>query len=257
MKPQTPRSRGVEWILGALILFGVFYFFSYNKNQKKPPVTEETVNEEASIENSSSDSSSLPAKSLDTKTPQLTTASTLGSEEATWASRNMNLLLDQVASCLSVGSNQFSEGTSANRANFLASFQSSLGEPTFQYEDWSNYFLRLENGELRKIRLESSTEVDGLSGKFLKYYAIEQGQEKFIPLSQEQSINPGEAAIEDLKKQGAFVKEQKSSRFYFQNTEEINLIETNGVITGLDMLRENKSLRCTGVATAKMTCDCN
>ena len=165
--------------------------------------------------------------------------------------------LKGIGTCLDIRNSIDSDEQEAKVEFLISSLRSEWGEPTVRTEDWSNTNLTLPNGEERRIRLEIDFDSTDRIVKRLKYYSVDKDKMP-VPLDipPEQIFDPSEEFLASLEKEGQVTLKQKSLRYYFQDGEEIILVERNGVISDLEVNKDGRYYKCKSIDSTQSSCQC-
>jgi hypothetical protein len=96
------------------------------------------------------------------------------------------------------------------------------------------------------------------SGTSLKYYSIgADGEQKELPLTEEQTNDPSETLVASLEADGTVISKSKSQRAFFQNGGNVLTVERNGKLYSFDVPYNEKRFRCEGIdAASTIKCNC-
>lgn len=165
--------------------------------------------------------------------------------------------LKEMSECLNMKVGALDPKAEINFDYFNSMISADLGDIVTQNEEWTAVDLRTSSGEIRRIYVEYSGE-ETPPKKTLKYYAVGAGGERReVPLSKEQMTNPSEALIASLEKDGEVLARSVSRRIFYQNGDDLLLVERNGKIYSFQLPHDGKTYSCWGADTAAtMTCQC-
>ncbi|MBV2169278.1 MAG: hypothetical protein KUL82_11290 [Bdellovibrio sp.] len=165
--------------------------------------------------------------------------------------------LKEMGQCLNMVVSPLDSQSEFNFETLNAAISADLGDVVTQSEEWSATDIRTKSGELRRIYIENSPDIAAESQRTLKYYSLQGGTQKELPLSKEQTTNPSEALVASLESDGELVGRSVSRRLYYQNGDDLLLVERNGKIYSLELPHDGKTFRCTGLDSAvTMKCEC-
>lgn len=165
--------------------------------------------------------------------------------------------LKGIGTCLDIRNTIDSDEQDPKIEFLISSLRSEWGEPTVKTEDWSNTNLTLPNGEERRIRLEIDFDSADRIVKRLKYFSLDKDKMPVpLDLPPEQVFDPSEEFLASLESEGQVTLKQKSLRYYFQDGEEIILIERNGLISDLEVNKDGRYFKCKGLDSQQLSCQC-
>lgn len=166
--------------------------------------------------------------------------------------------LKDMAVCLNMEMNPLDAEAEINFDVLNQAINPDLGEIVTQTEEWTTTDLRTKGGELRRIYIENLPDLEMKTSRSLKYYLYGvDGVQKEIPLAKEQMANPSDALIASLESDGEVVGRSVSRRIFYQNGDDLLLVEKNGKIFSFEMVHDGKTYRCTGADKAStFKCQC-
>lgn len=133
-----------------------------------------------------------------------------------------------------------------------------LGDVVAQEEDWVVTDVRAKSGEYRRVYVENHVDANGTVSRKLKYFSITQGgMQSELPLTPEQSSSPSEALIASLEADGDVVSRSVSRRIFYQNGDDLVLVEKDGKIYSYSLPHDGRTYSCTGAdSSSTMSCQC-
>lgn len=141
--------------------------------------------------------------------------------------------------------------------NLLISLRPAIGELVVQMDDWTQMDLQNPDGTKKRIRTEVNYDNPNEPVKYVQLYNInDQGFPEMQTLDAEKARNPSEDYINYLRAGANLVVDERGSRVYFQEGEEMVLIERTGIIQTLSLTRSGKTFSCTGLDSASSSCQC-
>lgn len=163
-----------------------------------------------------------------------------------------------MAECLNMKVATLDPQAEINFDYFNSVISADLGDIVAQNEDWSATDLRTKSGEIRRIYIETKTDANAEPHRSLKYLAMSPGGgQKELPLSKEQMENPSDTLIASLESDGDIIGRSSSRRIFYQNGDDLLLVERNGKIFSFELPHDGKTFRCTGAdAASTMQCQC-
>lgn len=165
--------------------------------------------------------------------------------------------LGELAQCLNLKVGTLDPQTELNFDYFNSVISLDLGDIVAQKEQWSAIDIRMKAGEIRRIFIENSFSGSE-SPRSLKYYSLSPGgEQKELPLSKEQMENPSDALIASLESDGEVIARSVSRYIFYQNGDDLLLIERNGMIYSFELPHGGKTFICTGADSSQsMKCQC-
>ena len=177
--------------------------------------------------------------------------------KSSWGQKNYTDSLNTLNSCLKINAeSSMNEDLSSNQLVDLLS--KSLGNSERRYPEWSQTDLITGDGIKRRLRVEYEYDENNKVFSTIQSYKLnEKGQVEAETLDMDKSVNPSSEYIESLKTEGEILIDEKSERIYFPKGEELMIITRNGKIESISMLKDGKSVSCTGLdKESKVNCQC-
>lgn len=139
-----------------------------------------------------------------------------------------------------------------------AAINADLGDVVTQNEEWIATDIKTKSGQLRRIYIENQPGPEAETVRTLKYLEYgSEGSAKELPISQEQMKNPSETLIASLEADGDVVGRSVSRRIFYQNGDDLLLVEKNGQIFSFELAHDGATFRCTGAnKSATFQCQC-
>lgn len=166
--------------------------------------------------------------------------------------------LKEMAVCLNMRVSAVDPQAQINFDYFNSLISEDLGDIVAQEEDWVVADVRSKNGEYRRVYVENHTDANGTVSRKLKYFSITPGgMQSELSLAPEQSANPSEALIASLEADGDVVSRSVSRRIFYQNGDDLVLVEKDGKIYSYSLPHDGRTYICTGAdSAATMSCQC-
>lgn len=170
---------------------------------------------------------------------------------------NFSKHLQTIGQCLKIQNRVETEKIEPSYDNLLVSLKPALGELVVQLDDWSQIDLVSPDGTKKRIRTEVNYENPNAPVKFVQLYNINsQGFPEMVTLDAEKSRNPTDDYINYLKGGSESVLDEKGSRAYFPEGEEVVLIERGGRMESVSITKNGKTVTCSGLDTLQSNCQC-
>ena len=160
--------------------------------------------------------------------------------------------------CLHIEVGTFDKSEDFNFESLNELVAPDLGQVVHQEEEWTSTDIKTTSGEIRRIFIKNSGADTGSVTRQLKYYAMNpQGGQKELPISKDQEFNPSETLIASLESDGQLVTKSMARKFFYQNGDDLNVVEKNGQIYSFGLGHEGAFFSCQGVDSAKtINCTC-
>ncbi len=234
-------------------------FYLYDKKNPSEAASPTEKRSAVMVGSQQSDEQLSAAAKLTSKDNTLqTTITPQTSEDIAKVQQNFSAHLHEIARCLEIRTAVDSERVDPTFDNLIVSLRPALGELVVQMEDWTQTDVQAANGELRRIRTEVSYEdTSNAPTKRVQYYKINQdNMPEMQPLDAEKSLNPDDAFLDNLKGGGRTLLEEKAGRAYYQEGEELVIIERNGKIESISLTHGPKTFSCSNLDTLRSSCQC-
>ncbi len=240
----------------------VFYFYDRSQN-KKIPAQQKTENEESlEVVQAASATQSMATETSNEKTLAKAMGTSLGEpakpEENQQVYKNFSEHLKTIGTCLEIKNSVDSDKVDPTFDNLVVSLRPALGEVVVQMDDWTQRDLRNNDGERKRLRTEINYQSnDNQPVKRLQIYKLnEQGMPELQTADPEQSVNPTDAYIDSLRTGFETSLEEKGGRAYYQEGEELVMIERNGKLESISLSKGGKTVSCSGLDSLKSNCQC-
>ena len=223
---------------------------------------------------SAADSSAVDASQIPTvddrkvhpaqKKPTATTTGTpLGAiekktEVTPVVAENFKNHLNKVLECIEPGKKSgLVAGLAPSFDNLIQVFNDNYGQYVVSLEDWTQSDVKLTDGTLRRVRVDT-TYIDQVSPeRHITVFGLDsQGYPQPIDLDAEKAQNPEEEYIKSFLAGSEPVLVEKSQRVYFENGEELILVEQNGRVESMSFSGNGKTATCSGLNKEDSNCQC-
>lgn len=164
----------------------------------------------------------------------------------------------ELGNCLHIEVGTLDQNEDVNFETLNEIVAPELGQVVHQEEEWTSTDIKTSSGEVRRIFIQNSGADTGSITRHLKYYAMApQGGQKELPVSKEQAVNPSDTLIASLESDGQLVTKSTARKFFYQNGDDLNVVEKNGQIYSFGLGHEGAFFSCQGVDSAKtISCTC-
>jgi len=247
-----------------LLAMTIFYFYDH-ADQKKIVVIEKTKKEKISTDQSFVESrpesldESIAQKNTQGRAMGISAGEPATPEENQQVYKIFSEHLKAIGTCLEIKNSIDSDRVDPTFDNLVVSLRPALGEIVVQMDDWTQRDLKNNDGERKRLRTEVNYQDGGTSSptKHVQLYKLnEQGLPELQSIDPEQSVNPSDAYIDSLKAGFETSLEEKGGRAYYQEGEELVMIERNGKLESVSITRNGKTASCTGLDSVKSNCQC-
>ncbi len=257
-----------DFLIGIFVtILAMVSFYFYNRTEQDPQKksAQDLQSTEKSLEQIQAESASATAAtklSNDQTLAKVANASEnepAKPEDILQVSKNFAEHLKVIGTCLEIKNSVDSEKIDPTFDNLIVSLRPALGEVVVQMDDWAQRDLRNTEGERKRLRTEVNYQEGGVSSptRRVQLYKInEQGMPELQNIDAEQSVNPSDAYIEMLKGNFETSLDEKGGRAYYQEGEELVMIERNGKLESVSITRNGKTASCTGLDSLKSNCQC-
>lgn len=172
-------------------------------------------------------------------------------------SKNFAQHLKTIGTCLKINTAVDNPAIEPTYDNLLISLRPAIGELVVQMDDWTQLDLQNPDGTRKRIRTEVSYEDPNAPVKYVQLYNMnDQGFPELQTIDAEKARNPSDDYINYLRGGANLVLDERGSRVYFQEGEEIVLIERAGVIESFSLTKNGKTVSCTGMGDLNSNCQC-
>lgn len=167
--------------------------------------------------------------------------------------------LQAMSKCLNMKMNSLDSQAEFNFQSLNNVINPDFGAIVLQTEEWSATDLRTKSGEVRRIFIETpQNNSNDNPRRQLKYFSISaDGQQTELTISEDLKLNPPESLISSLEADGELIGNSVSRRIYYENGDDLLLVERNGKIFSFELSHEGKTYSCSGMdATSTLACQC-
>lgn len=246
-------------IFGLFIIVGVFI---YSKIDRKPV---ESMDHGSAVKVHVVDDKNIPilpaGNQVQKPVVQATTHHPEPAEQPSnpIVAENFKNQLARVLECVSPDKKStLVNGIEPNFQNLVEFFNESYGQYVVSLEDWVQSDVKLADGTLRRVRVDTTNLDQGSPERRISVFGLDQtGNPKLEKLDPEKSLNPTDEYVNEFFKQATPTLIEKSQRVYFPNGEELILIERNGRVESVTFTVDGKTSSCTGLDQETSNCQCN
>lgn len=246
-------------IVATLLAMGLYYYFDHSSDVISADTDEQSEKALDQIQAQSS----VPAQSGSADQTLASAQAAIGEpanpEDLQTVNKQFAEHLKTIGTCLEIKNSVDSDKVDPTFDNLVVSLRPVLGEVVVQMDDWSQRDLKNSLGERKRIRTEVNYQDAGISSpiKRVQLYKLnQQGMPEMQPVDPEQSVNPTDAYIESLVGDFQTSLEEKGGRAYYQEGEEIIMIERNGKLESISLTKGGKTVSCSGLDSVSSSCQC-
>ena len=172
-------------------------------------------------------------------------------------SKNFAEHLKTIGTCLKVSTAIDNPTIEPTYDNLLVSLRPGLGEVVVQMDDWTQLDLQNPDGSRKRIRTEVNYENPNAPVKYVQLYNInDQGFPELQQVDPEKARNPSDDYINYLRGGANLVLDERGSRAYFQEGEEVVLVERAGIIEYFSISKKGKKVSFTGLDKIESNFQC-
>lgn len=249
-------------IIAILAVLAVMYFFFKKDRQEamNNSAQEETSNEGQSARTNTEKKSEEVIKNqlVDTQTlKERATAPATSPEQVEEVQKNFSNQLRQMAQCLAVQINAEQDKLDPQYDNLANTVSTGFGNMLVKMDDWTQWEGQASDGSVKRIRTEIEYLENNIPTKRLQLYKLnQQGMPELQDLPEEQAFNPPDDFLVSLRGDARTIVEEKASRGYYSEGEELVVVERNGKIQSFSMSKGEKTFSCSETDTTSSHCQC-
>lgn len=248
-------NRRVVYIF-VVVIVGVMFWKLNSETQAEVVGAQPALDSEVPAEAQTSSTSGVAE--IATPAPVVAEVAAPVAEEAQAIRKKFPEILKQVSDCIGAKFKIDSAEIDPTFEKLNDSLRNELGDAIVNFDDWATYRIKLASGEERRIRIETNSEATAEPTRYLRYFKLDnQGLPEAIPLPEDQSTNPSDTLIASLVNEGQVLQKEEGLRKYYQGSEELVISTSNGRISDLEMIKNNRAIKCVNVNSAQAQCRCD
>ncbi len=171
--------------------------------------------------------------------------------------KNFSNQLKQLGQCLTVSTAVYQDRVEPQFDNLIVSLKPAFGDVLVKMDDWTQWDVLGTDGAMKRIRTETEYLENNIPTKRAQLYKInEQGMPEIQRLSDDLATNPTDEYLESLRGDGRTVIDERASRAYYAEGEELVIVERNGKIQSFSMSKGDKIFSCNETDTTNSSCQC-
>jgi hypothetical protein len=171
--------------------------------------------------------------------------------------KSFSLHLRQLGQCLEVATAVDQDRVDPQFDNIVVSLKPAFGDVIVKMDDWTQWDVQAQDGSMKRIRTEVEYLENNVPTKRAQLYKLnEQGMPVMQPLSEDFATNPTDEYLESLRGGGRTLVDEKASRAYYTEGEELVVIERNGKVQSFSMSKGERTFSCTETDAPTSNCQC-
>ena len=172
--------------------------------------------------------------------------------------KQFSLHLKSMAKCLGLaGAPAISEKTEPTIDNLGANLKAALGDIVVQMDDWTQIEILDQNSVRKRVRVDYDYPDGSNPSRRLSMYQINSyGMPEIMNLTADEANNPNEAYISSLTEGHKVITDEKGTRVYFQDGEELIYSLRNGQLQSVSINKADKSFNCFNLDEENSSCSC-
>lgn len=253
------RKKYLIAILATVLLMAIFFFKDQSESPMAQPDSSEDLGAATSVpsERPVDADKIITQQASDSKTIKDKAAQGLSENQTAEIQRTFSIQLKQLGICLGIQPQVDSDKIAPTYENLLANLKPELGEVVVRMDDWVQQDLKYADGSMKRIRSETEYQDNGNPIKRIQLYKINaQGMPEMQPLNPDQSTDPSDEFLNSLRAEGQETLEEKGGRVYYQEGEELVLVERGGKIQSFSLTKGEKTFSCTETDSVTSNCQC-
>ncbi len=251
-------------LIAILAVLAVMYFFFKKDRQEAMKMSdssqEETVESKKAARTNTEKKSEEVIKNqlVDTQAlKEKATAPATTPEQIEEVQKNFSNQLRQMGQCLAVQVRADQDKLDPQYDNLANTVSSGFGNMLVKMDDWTQWEGQASDGTVKRIRTEIEYLENNIPTKRLQLYKLNaQGMPEMQSLTDDQALNPPDDFVLSLRGDSRTVVEEKATRGYYAEGEELVVVERNGKVQSFSMSKGEKTFSCTETDTTASHCQC-
>ncbi len=250
-----------KYLAAIIVTILVMAFLFFRDRSENPMTSSEPAMENKSattkVAASSEADKLIDAQATESKSGKEKAAAGLSDEQNIEIQKTFSNNIKLLGACLSVQPQVDADKITPTFENLSSSLKTALGEVVVRMDDWTQQDLKYSDGTTKRIRTEIEYQDNGSPVRRAQLYKVnEQGMPELQPLNQAQAVEPTDDFLNSLKADGQEILEEKGSRVYYQEGEELVLVERGGKVQSFSLTKGEKTFSCTETDAATSNCQC-
>lgn len=251
------KARSILVIL--MVALGMFFFFKKSP-QETAKTEEETIESEQVTRIHSEKKSENPTQNQPEASVAVQdnpAAPVVSNEQLEEIQKNFSNQMRQLGQCLSVQIMVDQDKVDPQYDALAHGLSSAFGNMLVKMDDWTQWEGQAADGSIRRIRTEIEYLENNVPTKRLQLYKLnQQGMPELQPLSEDLATNPPDEYIANLRADAQTRIDEKATRGYYTEGEELVVIERNGKVQSFSMTKGEKTFSCTDTNSISSNCQC-
>jgi hypothetical protein len=251
-------------IIAILAVLAVMYFFFKRDRQeamKMGDTAQEETSEPQKAARTNTDKKSeevIKNQLIETQAlKEKATAPPTSPEQVEEVQKNFSNQLRQMGQCLAVQIRTDQEKIDPQYDNLANTVSSGFGNMLVKMDDWTQWEGQASDGSIKRIRTEIEYLENNIPTKRVQLYKLnQQGMPEMQPLNEDEALNPPDEYLNSLRGDAKTIVDEKATRGYYAEGEELVVVERNGKIQSFSMSKGEKTFSCTETDTTASHCQC-
>lgn len=250
-----------RYIIGILATLAVmFFFFKKDRHEpmnisaddgtdlKKPAQLDTEKKSEEVIKNQLADTQNLKEKAM---------APAVSPQQLEEVQKNFSNHLRQLSQCLAVRISADQDKIDPQYDNLANSISAGFGNMLVKMDDWTQWEGQTSDGTVKRVRTEIEYLENNVPTKRVQLYKLNaQGMPEMQPLSEDLAFNPPDEYLTSLRGDAHTLVEEKATRGYYSEGEELVVVERNGKVQSFSMSKGERTFSCSETDTVSSSCQC-
>jgi hypothetical protein len=249
-------------IIAILVVIAVMYFlFKKDRQEAAKNASQETEETTQAVRvGNSKKPTETQSQPTDIENPIAQTASAtpaVSPQQIEEVQKNFSNQMRQLGQCLAVQVSADQEKIDPQYDNLSQSLSSGFGNMLVKMDDWTQWEGQASDGSVKRIRTEIEYLENNIPTKRVQLYKLnQQGMPELQDLSEDEALNPPDEYLNNLRGDARTLVDEKASRGYYAEGEELVVVERNGKIQSFSMSKGEKTFSCTDTDTVGSHCQC-
>ena len=251
-------------IIAILAVLAVMYFFFKRDRQEAMKIgdnSQEEITESGKTARTNTEKKSeevIKNQLVDTQAlKEKASAPATSPEQVEEVQKNFSNQLRQMGQCLAVQVRADQEKLDPQYDNLANTVSTGFGNMLVKMDDWTQWEGQSSDGTTKRIRTEIEYLENNIPTKRVQLYKLnQQGMPEMQPLNEDEALNPPDEYLNSLRGDARTIVEEKATRGYYAEGEELVVVERNGKIQSFSMSKGEKTFSCTETDTTASHCQC-
>lgn len=246
-----------------VVLAGMYFFFKRDRQEamKMGDSAQEQIGEPGKKARTNTDKKSeevIKNQLIETQTlKEKATAPAISPEQIEEVQKNFSNQLRQMGQCLAVQIHAEQDKMDPQYDSLANIVSTGFGNMLVKMDDWTQWEGQSGDGTIKRIRTEIEYLENNIPTKRVQLYKLNpQGMPELQDLTEDQALNPPDDFLNSLRGDSRTIVEEKATRGYYAEGEELVVVERNGKIQSFSMSKGEKTFSCTETDTTASHCQC-